>query len=170
MLVGEFVALLVIVTPPVTTPADVGAKVTVNTTDCPAVSVCVDVTPPALKPAPDTVTCEIVTLEFPTFVSVTFCELVLPTVTLLKFRLVGFAVTWSVAITPVPVRGMVIGEFGALFVRVMLPLAVPVELGANAALKVAFFPALIVNGVLRPVILNPAPETIAWEIVKFALP
>ena len=72
MLVGEFVALLVIVTLPVTLPAAVGAKVTVRATDSPAVSVSVGVTPPVLKPAPDTVTCEIVTLEFPVFVSVTF--------------------------------------------------------------------------------------------------
>lgn len=72
MLAGEFVASLVIITLPVTLPADVGAKVTVSTTECPAASMSADVTPPALKPAPDTVTCEIVTLESPVFVSVTF--------------------------------------------------------------------------------------------------
>src|ERR1700693_5894945 len=67
VLVGEFVALLAIVTLPVTLPVDVGAKLTVSATDCPAVSVSVDATPLALKPAPDIVTCEIVTIEFPVF-------------------------------------------------------------------------------------------------------
>jgi len=72
MLAGEFVASPVIVTLPVALPADVGENVTVSTTEFPAVSMSVDVNPPALKPAPDTVTREIVTLESPRFVSVTF--------------------------------------------------------------------------------------------------
>lgn len=43
--------------------------------------------PPALKPAPATLTFEIVTLEFPALVSVTLCELLLDTFTLPKARL-----------------------------------------------------------------------------------
>jgi len=39
-----------------------------------------------LKPAPATSTCEIVTLELPAFVSVTFCVPVLDTFTLPKFK------------------------------------------------------------------------------------
>lgn len=47
--------------------------------------------PPALNPAPDAVTAEIVTLVFPVFVTVTICVVVDPTVTLPKLRFGGLA-------------------------------------------------------------------------------
>jgi hypothetical protein len=50
-------------------------------------------TPVALNPAPDAVADEMVTLEFPVFVRVTVSELLLPSFTLLKLRLVGLAVS-----------------------------------------------------------------------------
>jgi hypothetical protein len=169
-LVGEFVAVLAIVTLPVTLPADVGAKVTVSAIDCPAVSVCADVTPVVLKPAPDIVTCEIVTLEFPEFVSVTFCELVLPTVTLLKLRLVGFAVTWSVAATPAPLSAMAVGDVGALFANDRLPVTLPEAEGAKATVIVPEPPAAIVIGSDRPLVLKPEPVTFAAVMDRLALP
>jgi len=49
------------------------------------------VTPLTLNPVPVAVTLEIVTFEFPLFVSVTLNELVLPTFTFPKFKLAGFA-------------------------------------------------------------------------------
>jgi len=52
------------------------------------VKVVPEVTPLALKPAPETVTLETVTLEFPVFVKVTLEEPLPPTFTLPKFRLV----------------------------------------------------------------------------------
>ena len=64
-----------------------------------------------------------VTLEFLEFVSVAFCELALPTATFPKLKLVGVAVKTSVAVAPVPLNGMVVGEVGALLVRLILPLA-----------------------------------------------
>jgi hypothetical protein len=41
------------------------------------------------------------------------------------------------------------------------PLALPEVLGAKTALNVALFPAAIVAGTVRPVMLKPLPETIA---------
>jgi len=170
IVVGELLALLAIVTLPVALPVDVGVRLTVNVTDCPAVKVVFDATPLALYPDPEAVTCEMVTLEFPVFVSVTFCELVLPTVTFPKLKLVGVALKTSVAVAPVPLSGMVVGEVGALLDRLIVPLALPLALGANSALKVLLVPGFIVIGTLSPVILNPVPDTLAWLIVRLAVP
>src|SRR2546422_11104332 len=95
-------------------------------------------TPLALKPAPVTVTPEMVTLEFPLLVSVTGNPLLPPTFTLPKLRLVGLAPSRNVAATPVPLRAIVRGEPGALLVMETLPLALPAAEGANCALNVAF--------------------------------
>ena len=48
--------------------------------------------PPVVKPEPDVVTLEMVTLEFPLLVNVTCDEPVLPMLTLPKLRLAGLAV------------------------------------------------------------------------------
>lgn len=52
----------------------------------------------------------------------------------------------------------------------MLPLALPAAVGVKVAVKEAFKPALIVNGVDGPVMLKPVPETLAAEIVMLAVP
>ena len=66
---GEFVALLAMPTLPLLAPPDVGANVTVRVADCPGVSILPLTIPFALNPAPVTVMPEIVTLEFPLFVT-----------------------------------------------------------------------------------------------------
>ena len=71
MVAGELVALLTTETLPVTLATTVGAKRTVRVVFCPAAKVSGRVKPLALKPAPERFTCEIVTLEFPLFNSVT---------------------------------------------------------------------------------------------------
>jgi hypothetical protein len=83
---GEFVALLDTETLPVTLPAADGAKVAVNVATCPGDSMTPEGTPAASNPAPETVTLEIVTLEFPAFVSVMLLALLLDTFTLPKFK------------------------------------------------------------------------------------
>src|SRR5579863_3608200 len=83
---GEFVALLATETLPVTLPAAAGAKVAVKVAACPGVRMSPEETPVALKPAPETVTFEIVTLELPAFVSVTDRVLLLDTFTLPKLK------------------------------------------------------------------------------------
>ena len=43
----------------------------------------------------------------------------------------------------------------------MLPEALPEVDGAKVAAKVALLPGLIVTGMLRPLMLNPAPDALA---------
>lgn len=76
---GEFVALLATNTLPLTDPVAVGAKFTLNVVLCPAVKLSGGVRPPALKPAPETLICEMLTLALPVLVSVTVLLLLLPT-------------------------------------------------------------------------------------------
>jgi hypothetical protein len=52
-----------------------------------------DVTPLVLNPVPVTVTPEIVTFEFPLFVTVVFSELLPPMSTFPKLKLVGLALS-----------------------------------------------------------------------------
>ncbi len=90
---GEFDALLVTVTLPVTPPVAAGAKVTVTVTTCAGVMIWPLETPLAVRPAPEIVTLETVMLLLPELVKVMPRELLLPTVTLLKFKLVVLGVS-----------------------------------------------------------------------------
>jgi hypothetical protein len=82
---GELVALLLMIIDPLAAPLVEGVNVTLTTVVCPGLRI-KPAAPPALKPAPDTITWEIVTLEFPALVNVTFCEPLLDTFTLPKFK------------------------------------------------------------------------------------
>jgi hypothetical protein len=99
---------------------------------------------------------------------VTVCELLLATVTLPKFTGDGLMANRPCA--PEPLRAMTYGPEGALLVRVMDPDTVAVEVGANTALNVLFVPAGRLIGRGRPVMLNPAPDTVACVIVRVELP
>ncbi len=118
-------------------------------------------TPLALKPAPVTVTPEMVTLEFPLLVSVTGNPLLAPTFTLPKLRLVGFAPSRKVAATPVPLSGIVRGEPGASLTKEIEPVTLPAVAGAKAALNVVLPPAAIETGIVRPEMVKPAPDAVA---------
>jgi hypothetical protein len=72
MLIGELLAVLVIATLPDTVLPLEGVNVTVKVAVCPAPTTWLAATPEATKPAPVSVTVEIVTLVFPPLVSVTF--------------------------------------------------------------------------------------------------
>ena len=120
-----------------------------------------DVTPLALKAVPVTVTPEIVTFEFPPFVSVVVSELVLPTFTFPKIKFAGFSPRRRVAATPVPLSEMANGEPGALVTSETDPVTLPEELGAKTALNVVVLPGAIVTGTTRPVMLKPVPDTLA---------
>jgi hypothetical protein len=120
-----------------------------------------DVTPLVLNPAPVTVTPEIVTFEFPLFVTIVFSELLLPMSTFPKPKLVGLAPTKKVGATPAPLREIASGEFGALLNSETDPLTLPKVLGAKTALNVALFPAAIVAGSVRPAMLKPRPDMFA---------
>ena len=120
-----------------------------------------EATPLALKPAPETVTLEMVTFEFPVFVKVTLEEPLPPTFTLPKLRLLGFAPSRKVAAAPVPLRAIVNGEPGALPTKETEPVTLPVVVGAKVVLNVVLPPAAIVAGTVRPVMVKPAPDTVA---------
>ena len=107
-------------------------------------------------------------LAVPEFVRVTVCEADPPTATDPKARDVGLAT--SCACAPVPVIEMVVGEFGALLTIEIVPVAFPPAVGANCAVNDAVFPAANVSGVASPLMLNPAPDAEACEIVKLAAP
>src|SRR5580698_9870479 len=165
---GEFGASLTIEILPLTLPADVGANLALNVVLNPAPNVTGVVIPVVLKPAPVTVTAEMVTVALPPFVSVMVCELFVPVATLPNAAVVGVAA--SCACVPVPLKLIVVGELGALLTIEMLPLTLPADVGANFALNVVLSPAPKVSGVVNPLMLRPAPDTVALEIVRLAVP
>jgi hypothetical protein len=150
---GEFVALLVIETEPLIAPAVVGANVTVAVTDWFEFSVSPDVTPLTVKPAPLTFTAEIDTLLLPVFVSDTLCELLLPSFTLPKLKLVPLKLNVRVAATPVPLNAIESVPFEALLVIVTEPEADPADDGSKLTLNVVVAFACSVIGKFKPVTL-----------------
>jgi hypothetical protein len=165
---GELGALLRRVIVPATLPAALGAKTVLNVAAFPAAMVTGAVIPVTLNPAPATVTEEIVTVALPPFVRLKLCELLVPVVTFPKAAVVGVAA--NCGCVPVPLKAIVVGELGALLTIEMLPLALPAVVGANCALNVVLRPAPKVTGVLNPLILIPAPDAVAPEIVTLAVP
>ena len=145
---------------PLTVPPVVGANVTVKVADWLALSTVPLEIPLALKPAPLAVTPEIATLEFPLFVMVVVCELVVPSITFPKAMLAGLAPTEYVAVCPVPDKLITRGDGVAFVVSLIEPLTAPADEGSNVALNVALPPGPIDVDVLSPVSPNPAPETL----------
>ena len=86
---GELGALLTSETVPVTLPAAPGVKATLNVALLPAAMVSGTARPVMLKPLPDTVAWEIVTLALPALDSLIVCELLVPVTTLPKLALEG---------------------------------------------------------------------------------
>ena len=124
--------------------------------------------PLMLKPVPDTVACEIVTLADPEFVNVNVWLPLLPTATDPKFSLDGLAPSWPAI--PVPDNAIVAGEPGALLTIEIPPVTLPTADGENFAVNEALLPALIVIGIVAPLMLNPVPEGNAWVTVNAAFP
>lgn len=67
--------------------------------------------------------------------SVKFCDFVCPSTTLPKLKLAGE--TLKPACAPVPLKLIVSGDPGASLVTVIVPVILPVVVGANFALNVA---------------------------------
>jgi hypothetical protein len=74
-------------------PVAAGAKLTLRVAVCPGVKIWPDETPLAVYPAPEMVTFDTVTLEFPPLVRSTDRVLLLPTLTLEKLRLALLALS-----------------------------------------------------------------------------
>ena len=77
---------------------------------------------------------------------------------------------YDVCATPVPESEITVGEFFALLLIVMLPLAAPPAPGSNVASKVADWPLARINPDDTPLALKPAPATVTFEIVALAFP
>jgi hypothetical protein len=164
------VALLTTETLPDTLPAAAGANETPSVADWLGVRVVLALTPLALKPTPRVVTTEIVTFEFPALVTVTFCELLLPTFTFPKLTFVGLRLRVRVAAIPEPLRLTDVGEVGALLTMEMLPDAEPTKVGKNATIIVVCCPALMFNGSVNPLTLKADPDSFTWVMLSVAVP
>jgi hypothetical protein len=127
---GEFVALLVTFTLPLTLPAVFGANVTSTVAVCPGAIVAPLAPPLVVIPVPLFVTPESRTLLFPVFFNVTAKVCELPTISFPKLKLAGVAVSVRVAVSPVPVTVIVKVLFDALLSIETVPATYPVTVGA----------------------------------------
>jgi hypothetical protein len=93
----------------------------------------------------------------------------LPTVMFPKLRLVGFAASVPGA-TPVPESAMLSVGLDASEMIVIVPVALPLDCGANVRVNEVLWLGLSVNGVAIPLSSNPVPLTEAPEISTFAAP
>jgi hypothetical protein len=108
--------------------------------------------------------------EFPLFVSVDVSELLLPTATVAKFKLVGFALRRLFAVEPFPDRLMMSWEGWAFVVSVTDPLTLDVDVGVKIALKAMLPDPAMVDDVERPLMLNPVPATLTCVNLTMLLP
>ena len=126
--------MLVMETLPVALPVAEGANCPLNVVFCPAASVSGTDKPVKLKPVPEVLAAEIVTLAVPELLNVKVCVPLLPTSTFPKLKLEGLGV--SAPCTPVPLKAIVAGEFVALLATLTLPVTLPAAAGAKATLRV----------------------------------
>jgi hypothetical protein len=114
---------------------------------------------------------EMLTSEFPLFLRVTLSELLFPTATSPKFKLVALEINERVAAMLCPFKEILVGEFIALLMSVTDPLMSWLEaVGAKTILNTTFLPAATAVGKVSPVMLNPAPDTGACEIIALPFP
>ena len=117
---GEVVdPLLASVIDPVEVVAEVGVNTTLKLRLLPGAMVLDVERPETVKSEPITLTCDKPKVELPPFVTVTVCELLLPTPMLPKLILVGL--TAICALTPVPLSGIVVEGLPALLAMEILP-------------------------------------------------
>jgi hypothetical protein len=162
MLLGEFAAALVTVIVPALLPTALGLKITLNDMLCPALTVIGVSDPVKLNPAPLSLICAMVTLEFPEFVKVTLCVAEDPVFTFPKAMLVVLKASACIAATPVPLSAIAAGEVGALLTTLILPVAAPAAAGLNCTLKLPVWPDISVIGSANLPMLNPRPVTLTW--------
>jgi hypothetical protein len=166
--VGVLAALLVIEMLPDVVPLVRGVKVRVNDALWPAVIVVGKDKPPRLNSGLVEVAEEIFTLD-PVAVRVALSLSLVPTVTLPKLMLVapGFNRPEEM---PVPDRAIFRAGFKAFDTTTILPLVRLPTFGVKRTLKVTLCPLFRLRGKLKPLKLNPAPVTVAFEIVAVELP
>ena len=85
-----------------------------------------------------------------------------PTVWLAKLNPAEDKLTAGMA--PLPHRKTLVGELMALLMIQILPVRLPLAVGAKMALKVAFWPVVKVSGSGSPLMLKAAPFTETCEM------
>jgi hypothetical protein len=173
MLSDGFDALLVIVIDPVALPDAVGENVVLSVTLADGFTVTGAVAPVTANALPFMEIPVMFTAAEPVLLTtICWAPLLLPTATLPKFTLAGDADSWPTAVfEPVPLNGTLsVGFVGSLLVIVILPEAAPAAAGVNVTANVADELALIVAGVVTPLVAKSAPVTLMTETVKAALP
>jgi hypothetical protein len=155
---------------PATLPVADGANATLSAAVCPGANVVLAPAPLTANPAPFTSTLEIVTFAFPVFVSIAPSELLVPSSTLPKSRLLVLELNSGLVAMELPLVEIVRGEIGALLTSEIEPVTFPAELGVKTTLNAALWPGAMLIGSARPDVLNPAPVTPALDIVTLAVP
>lgn len=110
----------------------------------------------------------IVSGPVPVLVTVKVCDLVCPSTTLPKLKLLGDIERPGCA--PVPVTAIFNGEFVALLTTVIDPVTLPAVVGANATFNVAFSAGFRVPGISIPLAVRPVPATVTDEILTAEFP
>jgi hypothetical protein len=153
MVAGEPVALLTTEIRPELELAAVGENPTLNVRLCPAESVTGVPTALRVNPAPISAMLEMVTVEFPAFVTVIVCVADDPVFTFPNARLVVLNESSCDDATPEPLKPITARLFGALLTIEMLPLTEPADAGANTALNVVDWLGLSDRGRLNALML-----------------
>jgi hypothetical protein len=84
--------------------------------------------------------------------------------------LFGCAVIEGATAIPVPLIWTTKGKLSCDELKEAAPDIPPVELGAKVAVNVALLPGFKLRGSATPLMLKPAPEALAWEIVTELVP
>ncbi len=166
--VGLFEALLRKLNVADAVPDIWGAKVRVTAALCPAARVSGNVIP--LKRNSELLTDPevMVTLDPLALIEPDWLEVV-PTVTVPKFAEVGVMVNCP-CVVPVPDKPIVRFGFEALETTEMLPLTLPVTVGENDVVNDTLWPGFSVAGRVNPLMLNPAPVTLACDRLTLTPP
>ena len=97
------------------------------------------------------------TAALPVFVSMTLWLLLALRVWLPKLKEVVLGVSCRTGASPVPLSGIVVGEFGALLISVRLLEELVPDIGVKLTVKAMDFPGANVSGKARPVRPKPVP-------------
>ena len=159
-----FDALEITVSVPLDVPAEVGEYVTVNDMVCPGVKVPA-VNPETLNPVPDAVAAETVVFTPPVFVSVSVWLEVCPVVMFVNVMLAKVGVT-TAGVAPVPDTAKSTVLLIPVTVNETVPLLPPAAVGANFTVKLVAWVGAKVSGKVSPLMLKPAPVTVAAVTVR----
>lgn len=102
----------------------------------------------------------------PLALSVALIVLLVPTATLPKLKLVGLIANCP-PVTPDPDKGTVMVRLDNLLMNEMLPPTLPADFGVKVTFRVKLCPGVSVSGSDNPVKPNPAPVTVACEMLSF---